>query len=241
MLTPRSIAPSHTRLFVATATLLMLVGCGSVQNVPVRDRDSPAPSVRGSFHRTPAGASRPAGPGIEVGYERYSARDTQTLAPGQSVILERASFIGPGTLRHEARMQYGYVAYNHRFRLGDRFELEPFIGAARAHFKLQTTRADGTGATGVDDRRTGAIGGVTPRWRFNDWVAFEARLAYLYTSAWASGETYEAALVLSPVPQVALRLGYSQRKHDIESAAPGATSEVNVRARGPMATLQFDF
>lgn len=235
--------PIHRRPILLTfaAALLALAGCGSVQNVPVRDRDSAAPSVRATFHATPPGSTRPSGPGIEVGYERYSAKDTQVLAAGESIVLEGASFFGPDTLRHEARMQYGYVAYNHRFRFGERFELEPFVGAARAHFKLHTTRANGTGATGEDDRRVAFLGGVTPRWRFNDWLAVEGRLAYLYTSAWASGETYELALVLSPAPKVSLRLGYSERKHDIETAVPGGISEVNVRARGPMATLQFDF
>jgi hypothetical protein len=225
----------------AAMTLAALAACGSVQSVPVRDQNSPAFAVRGTFHGKSGEASRPAGPGIEVGYERYSAKDTQVLGVGQSVVLEGASFTGPDTLQHKARMQYGYVAYNHRLRFGESFELEPFVGAARVHFKLHTHRSSGTGATGVDDRRTGVLGGVTPRWRFNDWLALEARFSYLYTSAWATGESYEAALVLSPVPQVSLRLGYSERKHDIESAVPGATSEVNVRARGPMATLQFDF
>jgi hypothetical protein len=221
------------------ALVAVVAGCGSVQNVPIRDRESAAGSVRATFHGT--SGTRPSGPGVEVGYEHYTAKDTQVLGVGESVLLDGGSFFGPDTLRHKAKMQYGYIAYNHRFRFGDHFELEPFIGAARVQLKLRTTPNSGVTTTTLNDSDTGFIGGVTPRWRFNDRVAVEARLSYLHTSAWASGSTYEAALVLSPLPQVALRLGYSDRRHDIEPLVPGAASEVNIRARGPMATLQFGF
>jgi hypothetical protein len=229
----------RTGLLLAVAALLS--ACGSVQNVPVRDRESPAGAVRASWHGGARDAGRASGPGVEIGYEYYTARDTQSLAAGQSVVLEGGSFFGPDTLRHRARLQYGYVAYNHRFRFGEHFELEPFVGAARVRMRLQTTPGSGGTVTTVDDHRTGVIGGVTPRWRFNPWLGVEARLSYLGASAWASGETYELALVLNPVPQLALRLGVSDRRHDIESVVPGGTSEVNLRARGPMATLQLDF
>lgn len=226
-------------LVTGLVLLAILAGCGNVQNVPIRDRDSPVGSVRATFHGK--SGTRPSGPGIEVGYEQYTAKDTQTLAAGESVLLDGGSFVGPNTLRHKAQMQYGYVAYNHRLRFGDHFELEPFAGVARVNLKMRSTPNSGVTVTTLDDRHTGFIGGVTPRWRFNDWVALEARLSYLNASAWASGTSYEAAVVLSPAPQVALRLGYSGRRHDIEPVLAGAVSEVNIRARGPMATLQFDF
>lgn len=228
-----------SRLVTVLASVAALAGCGSVQNVPVRDRESPVGSVRATFHGQ--SGARPAGPGVELGYEHYTAKDTQVLGAGETVLLDGGSFVGPDTLRHKAQMQYGFVAYNHRFRFGERFELEPFIGAARVQLRMRTTRSSGVTTTTLDDSDTGVIGGVTPRWRFNDWLAIEARLSYLKTSAWASGSTYEAAVVLSPAPQVALRLGYSGRRHDIEPLVPGAGSEVNIRARGPLATLQFDF
>lgn len=226
---------------LAATTLVALAACGAVQSVPIRDHDSPAPSVRATIHSRSGPSGRSEGPGVEVGYERYKASDTQTLAAGQSLLLEGGSISGPETLQHEARMQYGYVAYNHRLRFGEHFELEPFVGAARVHLKVQSVVASGGTVLALDSRRTGVIAGVTPRWRFNDWVAVEARLSYLNASAWAQGETYEAALVLSPAPQVSLRLGYSDRKHDVQPAVLGWYSEVNIRARGPMATLQFDF
>jgi len=60
-------------------------------------------------------------------------------------------------------------------------------------------------------------------------------------SVLAHGQSYEAAVVLSPVPNASLRLGYSERHYDTDGNIPGWYSEVNLRARGPMATLQFDF
>lgn len=225
----------------ASATLLGLTACGTVQNVPIQDHNSPALSVRGTIHARSGTSGRSEGPGVEVGYERYKASDTQSLAAGQSLVLEGGSISGPETLQHDARMRYGYVAYNHRLRFGDHFELEPFVGAARVHLNMQSVAASSGTVLAFDRLRTGVIGGVTPRWRFNDWVAVEARFSYLQAAPWATGETYEAALVLSPVPQVSLRLGYSERKHDIKPSVIGWWSEVNIRARGPMATLQFDF
>jgi hypothetical protein len=82
---------------------------------------------------------------------------------------------------------------------------------------------------------------LTPRWRFNDWLAVEFRFSAFNASAWAAGQSYEAAVVLSPVPQMSMRLGYSERKHDVTAFVPDWYSEVNIRARGPLATLQFDF
>jgi hypothetical protein len=182
-----------------------------------------------------------------VDFRAVSAQDKTSLvepgrlAGGESIQLEGGTILGPDTLRHQADMRQGYIAYNHLFRLGSHFELEPFVGATRIHLKIKSTSADGTTRAVLNNWDTGVIGGVTPRWRFNDWVAIEARLSYFNVSAWAHGQSYEAAVVLSPVPNTSLRLGYSERRYDIEDNIPGWYSEVNVRARGPMATLQFDF
>jgi len=218
----------------------VLAGCGTLQSVPIKDNDSAAYAVRGTWHAKSGEGARSTGPGIEVGYEGYRARDTQELAAGQSILLEGGSVTGPDTLRHEAQLRMGYVAYNHRFRFGS-FELEPFAGVTRVHLKVRTDTGSGRSIPTFDEVHTGALGGVTPRWRFNDWVAAEFRFGYFNAGAWAHGESYEAALVLGPVPQVSLRLGYSERKHDVEAFLPGWFSEVNIRARGPMATLQLDF
>ena len=228
-------------LCAAAAVALGLSACGSVQSVPVRDNDSAAFAVRATVRSSAWTGGEREGPGIGMGYEGYSAKDTQNLAVGESIQLDGGAIFGPDTLRHKADMRQGYLTYNHLFRLGSHFQLEPFVGATRVHLKIRSTSADGTTRAVLDDWDTGVIGGVTPRWRFNDWVAIEARVSYFNVSAWAHGQSYEAAVVLSPVPNASLRLGYSERRYDTEDNIPGWYSEVNVRARGPMATLQFDF
>jgi hypothetical protein len=232
--------PAWTMRAALPALLCLLTGCGTLQSVPIKDNESPAFAVRGTWHAKQGEASRSSGPGIEAGYEGYRARDTQQLAAGQSILLEGGAIVGPDTLRHEARLRMGYVAYHHRFRFGS-FELEPFGGVTRVHLKVRTDTASGSSIPSFDEVHTGGIGGVTPRWRFTDGLAAEFRFSYFSAGAWAHGESYEAALVLSPAPQVSLRVGYSERKHDVEAFVPGWYSEVNIRARGPMATLQFDF
>jgi hypothetical protein len=228
-------------LFAGATVSVVLSACGSVQSVPVRDNESATFAVRATVRPSAWRGGEREGPGIAVGYEGYRAKDTQTLAAGESIQLDGGTILGPDTLRHQADMRQGYIAYNHLFRLGSHFELEPFVGATRIHLKIKSTSADGTTRAVLNNWDTGVIGGVTPRWRFNDWVAIEARLSYFNVSAWAHGQSYEAAVVLSPVPNTSLRLGYSERRYDIEDNIPGWYSEVNVRARGPMATLQFDF
>lgn len=223
------------------ALLAGLSGCGAVQSLPIKDNNSASYAVRASWHGRSGELNERSGPGVEVGYEGFRARDTQTLAAGQSLILEGGTVFGPETLRHDARLQLGYVAYKHLLRFGSSFQLEPFAGATRVRLKITSQTSGGNSLQVLNDQRTGLIGGVTPRWRFNDWLAIEARMTYFNASAWAHGQSYEAAVVLSPSPNVSLRLGYSERKHDIDPVVSGLESEVNIRARGPLATLQFDF
>lgn len=223
---------------------VVLAGCGSVQNVPVKDNNSPAVAVRATYHSKVADAGgEKYGAGVEVGFESYRASDTQTLASGQFVAIEGGTRVnGPDTLNHDARVQELHLAYNHRIRFGEQFQLEPFVGVSRTHLKFNSSSASGANIPTFDESKVGIIGGVTPRWRFNESWAVEARMSYsVYDGGWAHGQSYEAAVVMNPHPQVAVRLGYSERRYDIEPFLNGWFSEVNVRARGPVATLQFEF
>ncbi|MEO8155735.1 MAG: hypothetical protein ABI605_21940 [Rhizobacter sp.] len=235
----------HTRRTWAWAGVLsclaMLAGCGAIQHVPVNDDNSASVAVRASFHRRSAETNERYGSGIEVGYESYRARDTQTLAAGESISLDGGTVFGPSTLQHEARLRQGYVTYNHLLRFGPHFQLEPFVGLTRVNLRIRSDPGSGSTLLLLDEWRSGVLGGVTPRWCFNDWVAIEARLSYFDTGDWVHGKSYEAALVLSPVPNVSVRLGYSERYHDVETLGSGWSSEVNIRARGPLATLQLNF
>jgi hypothetical protein len=232
------------RLFMLAglAAATLLVGCGSIQNVPIKDTNAPGGAVRATFRGLSGEPARRLGAGIEVGYEGYRPKGTQSLAAGESVLLLDATFTGPQDLRHEASLRQFYVAYNHRFGFGPHLEFEPYVGVTQVWAKVLTTPASGNRVTAFDERSVGVTAGFTPRWRFNDRVAVELRYNFFGTRLDTTGISYEAMLVLSPAEHVALRLGWTGRNHTISDNFPvGITSEIDVRTRGPMASLQFDF
>ena len=229
-------------MLAGLAVAPLLVGCGNIQNVPIKDTNAPGFAVRATFRGLSGEPARRLGPGIEVGYEGYRAKGTQSLAVGESIVLPDATFAGPQDLRHEASLRQFYVAYNHRFGFGPHLEFEPYVGATQVRAKVYTTPASGNRVTAFDESSVGLTAGFTPRWRFNDQVAVELRYNFFGTRLRTTGISYEAMLVLSPAEHVALRLGWTGRNHTVADTFPiGFTSEIDVRTRGPMASLQFDF
>lgn len=229
--------------WAALAATTALVGCGNIQNVPIKDTNAPGGAVRATFRGLKGDPPQRLGAGIEVGFEGYKAKGTQSLKAGEAIVLADATFTGPQDLRHEARLQQVYVAYNHRFAFGPHLEFEPYVGVTHVWAKLLTTPPSGNRITSVDERGAGVTAGFTPRWRFNDRVALEVRYNFFDTRLSTGGSAYEAVVVLSPAEHVALRLGWTGRNHTISENYPlsGITSEVDVRTRGPMVSLQFDF
>jgi hypothetical protein len=235
--------PTSLRWMFALAAAALLAGCGNIQNVPIKDTNAPGAAVRATFRGIKGDPPKRLGAGIEVGFEGYQAKGTQSLKAGEAIVLADATFTGPQDLRHEARLQQVYVAYNHRFAFGPHFEFEPYVGVTHVWAKLFTTPPSGTRITSVDERGAGVTAGFTPRWRFNEHVALEVRYNFFDTRLSTGGSAYEAVVVLSPADHVALRLGWTGRNHTISENYPlsGITSEVDVRTRGPMVSLQFDF
>ena len=240
-----SLLPAAMRrplMLVGLAAATMLLGCGNIKTVPIKDTNAPGGAVRATFRGLRGEPPQRLGAGIEVGYEGYQAKGTQSLAAGESIVLRDATFTGPQDLRHEARLQQLYVAYNHRFGFGPHLEFEPYVGVTQVWAKVLTTQPSGNRVTAMDERGVGVTAGFTPRWRFNDRVAVELRYNFFDTRLRTTGISYEAMLVLSPADHVALRLGWTGRNHTIaERFIVGFTSEIDVRTRGPMASLQFDF
>jgi opacity protein-like surface antigen len=232
----------------AVGVLALLGGCSSYQNASISDHNAPGGAVRATFRGKQGDSPRRLGAGVEVGYESYRAEGTQSLGAGETLAFRNeamTTFTGPQELAHDARLSQLYMAYNHRFGIGSHLELEPYVGATRVRVKVVTTPQAGAGVRVIDDTQSGVTVGFTPRWRFNDKVAVELRYNAMRTgrrhaSGVTSGSTYEAVVVLSPVDQVALRLGWVDRKHktgdDLETF-----SSVDIRSRGPMASLQLDF
>lgn len=229
-------------VLVGLAAAALLTGCGNIQNVPLKDNDAPGVAVRATFRGLRGEPPQRLGAGIEVGYEGYQAKGTQSLAAGESIVLRDATFSGPQDLRHEARLQQFYVAYNHRFAFGPHLELEPYVGVTQVWARVLTTPPSGARVTAVERRGAGVTAGLTPRWRFNDSVAVELRYNFFDRRLSTGGSAYEAMLVLSPTDHVALRIGWTERNHTFsERFVIDFLSEIEVRTRGPMASLQFDF
>lgn len=241
-----------TRRFAITAStaglLAMLGGCSSYQNASINDHNAPGAAVRATFRGMQGDSPRRLGPGVEVGYETYRAEGTQSLRAGETLSFRdpaMTTFTGPQELAHDARLSQLYMAYNHRFGIGSHLELEPYVGATRVRVKVLTTPQGGAGVRVIDDTQSGVTMGLTPRWRFNDKLAVELRYNAIRTgrrhaSGVTSGTTYEAVAVLSPANHVALRLGWVDRQHKTGDDLD-LFSSVNIRSKGPMASLQFDF
>ena len=223
-------------LFIG-AWLLFLSGCGAL-SVPVTDNESPTVSVRAVVRPQPGAGSERTGAGVEFGYEQYRAKDTRTLATGEVYSLGGVDVTGPDTLRQQATVSRAHVAWAHLIRFGPYFELEPFLGVARVNFRFKAEPVTSLLRPTINTSLTGVIGGVTPRWRFNEWLALELRITATNGSGMESFST-DAGLLLSPVPNLSLRLGYSEREQTFHDDFSFRKIEVN--ARGPSAQLQLQF
>lgn len=217
--------------------LVCLAGCGT-QRVPVTDNNSSALALRAAIYTQTAARGEHSGPGIECGYEGYSAKAARTLALGELFSLGGVDLVGPDTLRQRATVGRVHVAYTHRLRYGPNFELEPFVGVARVELRYRAEPTNSALRPALNVAQTGVIGGITPRWRFNEWLALELRITGANgrrTDSFSS----DAAVVLSPAPNLSLRLGFSEREQSARDEAN--TSWIEVRARGPSASLLFEF
>ncbi|KNZ30758.1 MAG: hypothetical protein AD742_20720 [Methylibium sp. NZG] len=223
-------------------SLLCLAGCGSWQELPVRDNSATSAALRVAVRPQAWSRGDKPGPGIEAGVERVRADDVRTLATGESLTLNGQVISGPGSLPQRADVQVAHVGYTHRLYFGSQFELEPFIGLASVKLRYRATPAGAPGQE-LSTSRTALIGGITPRLRLNDWAALETRFSIVpFSESDVTGGSIELAAVLTPIPQLALRLGYARRSFATDFRGdPGFTTQLDVHARGPFAALQFEF
>jgi len=217
----------------------LLSGCAQNQPLSVHDDNSTAASVRATVR--PDSWSRRGGRsegGIEFGYERFNGAHTQALSTGSSVSIGGQTVNGPDTLQNSATVKMAHIAYTHRFSFGSHFQIEPLIGAARVRLNLNVKPAS-TGASLHDDfGETFFLFGAMPRWRFNNWLAMEAR----FTMARVGATRYNNSslgLLWNPVPSAALSVGYSERNYWQSGYA--WTSDYDIKAKGPSASLVFSF
>ena len=231
---------NKTCMSAAVAMLFggLLSGCGGLEGARIRDNSSPAAAVRATFRPAAWARAEDSQRGIEIGYERFQGQSSQSLSSVQHIDLGNASVYGPDTLNNKVTLQSAHLAFTHRLGMGPHFELEPMIGIARTGLDFMVEPAVSAARPATQHFDTNFYFGITPRWRFNDVLALEGRVAG-GVGVWMRYYSFDAGLLVNPVPNVALRLGYSERRHSAQ--LDDSLSEIDIRVRGPAVALVFDF
>jgi hypothetical protein len=231
---------------LAAAAALLTAGCGlSPQRLTVRDTKSNDADLLVSL-RPAAWSRRDSGPsrGFEAGAQQYRAEGAQDLATGDTLTVRGSTITGPDVLLQKAKIATWHFGFADRFYFGPAFELDIGVGGMKVDLDYELRPQSGAvGAQPFARSVTLPYGAITPRYRLGEHIAIEARLVAAGLTDDAEHRRYDATLVLRPVPQVALRLGYSDRRSRLVAYSDPVFSSVDltVRARGPMAGLRIDF
>lgn len=231
---------------LALAGAALTTGCGlNPQRLTLRDTHTNEADLQVSV-RPAAWARRDSGPsrGFEAGAQQYRAEGPQPLATGETFSVGSAVINGPDVLLQKAKVSTWYLGFADRFYFGPAFELDIGAGGLRTDLDYELRPQSGAVGTQPFARSvTLPYGAITPRFRLGDHVALEGRVSVAGLTEDAQHRRYDATVVLRPLPQVALRLGYSDRRTRIVAYGDPLFSSVDltVRARGPMAGLRIDF
>jgi hypothetical protein len=235
--------PRALRCIALASAVAATSGCGVWQQLSMRDDNAPSVAVRAAFRPQAWARDERLGPGFEAGFERLRAHDVRRLAAGETLVLAGQTLTGPDDLGQSALVRRAQVVYTHPLYFGSLFQLEPFLGLAKVRLTYRASPAASALRPTLTASHTGVIGGITPRVRIDDRFAVEARFSLMpsYSGADVYVHGAEVAAVLTPVRQVALRLGYAQRRVGTDFDAGVNRTEFDLRANGPFATLQFEF
>ncbi|MBL8324851.1 MAG: hypothetical protein JNJ89_07825 [Rubrivivax sp.] len=231
---------------IALAATALLAGCATEpQRLLLRDTGARDAAFHAAL-RPPTWARAGGAPsrGFELGYQQYRAEGPQALAAGQSLAVGAQSIAGPDTLLQNAKVVAWHFGYADRLSAGRSFEFDYSAGGMKLDVDYELRPQSGVLGTQPFARsNTLPYGSITPRWRFGPMLAVEARLAAAGLTDRAEHYRHEAALVLSPVPPLALRLGYAWQRTSIASWSDPLFDNVDlrIRARGPAASLRLEF
>jgi hypothetical protein len=239
----------RTRLACAAGIAVLvaaLAGCGTnPQRLTLRDSNSRDADLLVTV-RPEAWSRRGGGPsrGFEAGFQQYRAEGTQDLAAGESLSVRGSTIAGPDTLLQKAKVVTWHFGFTDRFYFGPAFEFDLGVGGMKADMDYELRPQSGVvGVQPFGRSYTLPYGAITPRYRFGPHFALEARLLAAGLTDDAEHRRFDGAIVLSPVPQLSLRLGYSHRRTRIIVYSDPVFSSVDVtaRGRGPTASLRIDF
>ena len=232
------------RLLAAAAAATLLAGCSVPQRVMLRDSNVNDAALLATLR--PAAWARQGGParGFEAGVQSYRAEGDHALSTNQFLTVGNQTINGPDTLHQKAKVVAWHFGFADRFYFGPAFELDMSVGGMKLDVDYELRPQSGViGAQPFARSHTLPYGAITPRYRFGPLLSIEARLAAAGLTHQANHERLDAALVLSPAPQLSLRLGYAWQRTGIASWSDTLFDNVDVkiRARGPAVSLRLDF
>jgi len=242
----RAVGRRAARAALAATALALLAGCGiNPQRLTMRDSSSRDADLVVTV-RPEAWARRSGGRarGFEAGYQQFSAEGTQALGTGEVLTVRGTAITGPDVLLQNAKVVTWHFGFTDRFYFGPAFKFDIGVGGMKTDMDYRLVPLSGVVGTQPFAREyTLPYGAITPRWRFGPHVALESRLVAAGLTDDAEHRRYDAALVLSPVPQVSVRLGWSHRRTRlvVYSDPVFSSADVTVRAQGPSASLRIDF
>jgi hypothetical protein len=223
----------------ALVLTVALSGCGAGRDLQVHDNNAPSMSLLATLH--PAAFSQRGDgneSGIELGYERYRASGTQQFAAGLPARVGDQTITGPDNLRNTATVQSAHVAYSRRFALGSHLQLEPAFGLGLLDLNFHAQPSAPASALSIHNSQAVAYLAFTPRWRFNEAWALEARVVSQGRRLDVGMSSYDVGVRWNPTPNLALRLGYGQRSYEWQD---DVFTVYSVETRGPSTSLIFDF
>jgi hypothetical protein len=226
-------------IIVTIAFVEMLSACAPEQTLKVHDDHSSTISARATLRPDAwSSSNKRIQGGIEVGYEQFKGKDSQQLPAGTSASIGSGFINGPDTLNNTATVHASHIAATLRVSFGPHLQIEPLLGVTNISTNFQVTPVSSGATFSEQTNRTYFLFGAMPRWRFNHWIALEGR----FTRARGASDTSDnlsVGALLNPTPNVGLRLGYSQRNYN--NRGYNLTSDLDIRAKGPSASLVFDF
>jgi len=178
--------------------------------------------------------------GVEFNYERYRGHSEQRIDLNHYVETGEGPISGPQIIDNTADSESGRIAYNHLLKFGPHFELEPSLGVTYERMTVTTqSRLPNARLETIEDKALGLGLSVAPRFVVNEFIAIEGRVGAIVDEDSDTAFTSNMALVLSPIPNIALRGGYYWRDQDIESL-PGE-SDLEIEFEGMLASVTLRF
>lgn len=227
----------------------VLMGCQYRQDVKVDDSSSTL--VSGTVvvrpHSMEIKPDKLLG-GIEASYEGQSGSSDQWLYQYNYVTFDQHDttgsnnqirISGPQYVHNTARVNHGHVAYNLLFKISPHFQLEPAIGLAYDKADIKVFGVTSGTSISTPQNALGATIGVTPRWKFNSYFAFESKFRFGFDTDSNYTTLINPALSLTFGDSVSLSAGYAFRKQHFKTTHDA--SDIYLNFRGPSAALHVAF